>query len=193
MDDLFDDPNRNFEGDTNAYGAAAPLNATNYDIYGNAITSDGLSNVSPYAKAGGAAASSIVGLLYGNKQLQDQKKITSQQHQQYLEQYQNAMKDSSQNEIGIDRTGARAANDQRAAFGARGMGNSSAAEQGQEDMNYNQGLQLDALRRQRALMTSGFDAQQKVWQLQNQSGRAGQQGAVLQSGIGMAASLLMLL
>jgi hypothetical protein len=175
--------------DGSQYFGGADGNAVQTSPGTGGMSQGGQSDFSQYAQATGQGTQALVNLLFGNKQLKFQKKISGLQHAQVGEENQMANLDSSQNEVGAYRAADRARNDARAQAGAAGMGNSSAAEQSQKDINYESNVKLDAIRRQRALMNDGYARQQQIWDLQKKMARAQQQSAAIAAGIDTAISL----
>lgn len=120
--------------------------------------------------AGASGLGSILALapkLLGEaKQRAYQKKMAEIQAQQNRQEYLDKLTTMGLGEEEQLRTGAFGRADLEAATGARGMLNSSVHDQELSEQKYRQEIGLDAIRRQRARLKSGYAAQLKLAELQ---------------------------
>lgn len=175
----------------NSYGSRAEAYDAR-DTYddGYAFTSDKTgSQIAGAASVAGGLGKAITSLMFGNRQMKMQKKMTGIQHQQTRDQYKGQMKDSSVSEMGSMREYSRGSQDARAQLAAQGLGSSSAMNQNDEDMKFNRDLKINAIQRQRALATGGMAAQEKIWDLQQKMEKAARTEALISAGIDTAVSM----
>lgn len=173
-----------------AWGGGAPQGWTQQgDSMVNSGYQSGGNDMGGYASAIGGGTKALVGLMFGNRQMKMQKKITGIQHDQVGQQYRKGQLDSSESEVGLMGQHKQAQQDANAQMAAQGIYDSSGRQNQNDTANYHQDVKLNALRRQKAMETSGYDAQTKVWDLQKKQAKAAQQEALIAAGIDTAISV----
>lgn len=142
----------------------------------------------PSAEARGATAAGGIGkglaaIYFGRKakRLQTQQRHIAEQ--QRAENFSNAMTNSVLNEQEAMRQFDKALPNMQSDLSARGLTSSSIRDQDVANAKYNQELRINSILRQRAQLKHGFEAGEKIANLQRVMGTLGQKQAMLEAGI----------
>lgn len=168
-----------FTPDFSAIGGAPSASSKGY-----ALTNDATGDaIAGGAQAAGGATKTLVSLVMGRRRKKYDKKIAKIAEQERRADFDEALKNSLEGEAATLRGYERAAADSASDLSARGMSESSARQDSERDMKFQRDLQLNAMRRARARLRHGFEAGEKIRELQKKIQKIEEREAVIAAGI----------
>lgn len=141
------------------------------------------------AQAAGGATKTLVGLFNAGRKKKLKKKAEKVQQAYERAQFDASIKNSLEDEAGILRTAEQQEDEIGSHYAGRGITESSDENYSRSMHTFNRDVHLNALRQQRALMRHGYEARQKIRDIQKKLEKIEHQEAVIAASIDTAISV----